>query len=1008
MHWIIELFSGSIARKMGLTIFLASIAITLISAGAFLYLRLQTDLKQIETQMVEISQSHLASISERVWVADYKSLELDLIGMKENHAIKYLSVVDNGRTLAKVGQQPSQNAINRSYIIYHPYQGKPLKIGQLNIVATSAEVYQDFFSTAMSAVILFAMQTFLLTGLVFVLFNRHITRHLRKIATFAGHIKLSNIDETLTLSRHKTKAPDELDVLINALTSMQHQLNKSVRQLKENEENLSSMLNSIGDAVIATDTQGAIIRMNPTAEKLTGWSAAESLQTPIEKVFSIVNSTTHQALENPIHRALFSGKIAFINNDVTLIDKSGHEYRIESNSALIKNSDQDIIGGILVFHDESEQHKIRQILRENEMRLKLHVEQTPLGVIEWDTDFIAKEWNPAAEKIFGYNRNEATGLQYKDFLAPKSSIDSDTDSLESFYNDPDVDHRVREHITKDGKNIVCEWYNTPLMDANGKLMGVASLVQDISERVHHDRALTQHRLEQKQLLDYMLDAVISINVDGVILSANKSAETLFGYTAKEILGIDAVELVAQNSQQHYAAALHSLIDNQSNDVFLKANETSVIDKQGRVLPVRYTVGKPPSDDIENQRYIVSIHNLTAEKQKEEQLRHSQKMDALGKVTGGIAHDYNNMLGVILGYTELLRLAMPKTPQLEGYLEKIEQAGERGATLTKKMLSLSRHQPIEASVVDINSVLFEQQYMLQKLLTARISIDMQLSPSPWMVLIDAGDFLDVIINLSINAMHATDASGSLKFRSTNKTYTEHNGAAPNLLAGDYVVLEISDTGKGMDKDTLDHIFDPFFTTKGEKGSGLGLSQVYGFMERSHGTITARSKLDVGTCFTLYFPRFQPNSDAPKEGIEVPELTLLRGNETILVVDDEVNLLALAKEILSNNGYNVYIASSGEEALGILKEKKINLVLSDIVMPEMDGYDLAHEIKIRHPRTLIQLVSGFNDAFNARNFDPDLYKNIINKPYSSDILLRKIRKALDKTVFKPKAGDISMKP
>ena len=372
------------------------------------------------------------------------------------------------------------------------------------------------------------------------------------------------------------------------------------------------------------------------------------------------------------------------------------------------------------------------------------------------------------------------------------------------------------------------------------------------------------------------------------------------------------------------------------------------------------------------------------------------MDALGKLTGGLAHDYNNMLGIILGYTELLDMTVPDSPTTRDYVSKIKEASQRGVALTKKMLSLSRQQPTQAAKVDLNEMLKEQQQMLQKTLTARINVKIELAQSLWDIWVDDGDLLDAIVNLSINAMHATSTTGTLTFVTLNKRFSEKDFLPVGVSAGDYVLLRVQDTGVGMEKEVLARVFDPFYTTKSD-GSGLGLSQVYGFMGRSEGAVQVESVIGEGTCFTLYFPRCIKQMENHKDELAVDDLQMLEGTESILVVDDELELLEVASELFSGYGYQVHTAISAAVALKILDERKIDFVLSDVVMPEADGYELAAIIQYKYPQLPVQLVSGYNERVSTLHFDKTLKENLISKPYSTRIVLARIREILDaKTV------------
>ena len=296
--------------------------------------------------------------------------------------------------------------------------------------------------------------------------------------------------------------------------------------------------------------------------------------------------------------------------------------------------------------------------------------------------------------------------------------------------------------------------------------------------------------------------------------------------------------------------------------------------------------------------------------QEEQLRRSHKMDALGKLTGGVAHDYNNMLGIVLGYTEILQLKLDDEECLK-YVDQIQKAGERGRKLTEKLMTFSRYQNAESTELNLNSELIEQKNLLEQTLTARIQLTLDLENELWLVKLDKGDFNDAIINMVINASHAIENNGELVIKTSNQHLNFKHANALELAEGDYVSLSIKDSGKGMDSDTINRIFDPFFSTKGAKGTGLGMSQVYGFVQRSKGNIVVKSEVGAGTEFILYFPRCNAEMASVKENSS-KRLTV-NGNGTILVVDDEEPLCELACEILTAANYDVLSASSAEKKI-----------------------------------------------------------------------------------------------
>ncbi len=341
-----------------------------------------------------------------------------------------------------------------------------------------------------------------------------------------------------------------------------------------------------------------------------------------------------------------------------------------------------------------------------------------------------------------------------------------------------------------------------------------------------------------------------------------------------------------------------------------------------------------------------------------------------------------MLGVILGYSELLHDQLSEQPKLLNFTTAIYDAANRGAVLTSKLLSFSRHEKSGAEILNINDVLDSERNMLEKTLTARIKLDFDMEKNLWGVLVDNSDIENAIMNLCINAMHAMPDGGTLTIQTRNT----------HLNDGDFVLLKITDTGTGMTKEIQEKVFDPFFTTKGQSGTGLGLSQVYGFIERSGGLITLTSEVGAGTEFKLYFPR--NSSDLKKKQIEDNKKEIkITSSESILLVDDEKSLLDLLSTVLNQYGYNIFCAENARQALNILSTESIDLVISDVIMPEVDGYQLAEMIQKKHPEIKIQMVSGFTDEHHHGINNKSLHENLILKPFHTDVLIKRIRELFD---------------
>jgi len=474
--------------------------------------------------------------------------------------------------------------------------------------------------------------------------------------------------------------------------------------------------------------------------------------------------------------------------------------------------------------------------------------------------------------------------------------------------------------------------------------------------------------------------------DGTIRRVNMEWETCLGYSREELEDQLFLDLVHPDDLAATVEEMKLLSQGKKTFHF----ENRYRHKNGQYKRLVWSAVA----SFNEQLIYAMARDVSELEEVEKALRHSQKMDAIGQLTGGIAHDYNNMLGVIMGYTELLQMKLSDNSDVMPYLEQIEQASERGKSMTEKLLSFSRKQATHAEKIDIKYVISKDAELLAKSLTTAIHLKLDLNDDTWAIYVDPSDLQNMLLNMSINAHHAMSEGGTFSIHSQNVNISPEQAIKHNIKSGDFVLISIADTGMGMDPQTLSKVFEPFFSTKGENGTGLGLSQVYNFVKRSGGAIQVNSEIGKGAQFDIYFPRYQ---ESAKSGLHIDKLIKsdrLEGNECILVVDDEAVLRAVVYEILSTHGYKVILAESGEQALDKLAEhSNIRLILSDVVMPNMNGVQLAEKVYHEYPHIAIQLVSGYTELMNQENDNHPLLKNLIHKPYRQETLLKRIRQLLD---------------
>ena len=788
----------------------------------------------------------------------------------------------------------------------------------------------------------------------------------------------------------------ETQLLANTIQNAIKARSEAEEKLLEREQDLAVTLHSIGDAVITTDAKGLVSRMNPVAEQLTGWTFDEAEGLSLKSIFPIINASTREPIENPVDKVIATGETVYLSNHTTLIAKDKTEFQIADSAAPICDGTGTILGMVLVFNDVTEQYHLREQLKSNLQRLSQHWKVTPLGMIEWNTNFEFVDLNPAAEAIFGFSKDEVLGKPATENILPDSEQLEVNKIWDNLIENTGNGRIINKNTTKDGRIILCDWYNTPLVNDEGEVVGVSSLVRDITEQNRLEKLEQDNKKQLQQVIDGMLTMIITLEPNGDITFINEKANDI---VVTDVLG-----------KKLWACPWFSNSEQEQNIIKDDCRQVAKGATIRRELEITVENGKLWIDFslhpvVDEQGNIISLvaegHDASKRKFAEEHVIRSQKMDALSQIVGGIAHDYNNMLGVITGYSGLLKRKYAGIEGAEKFLDEIINATNRGKMLTKKMLNFSRPESNHAESSDINQALNNFADILAKSLTSVIQLEYELADENWLAWVDLGELEDAVLNLAINAKHAMPEGGALTISTQNIHLAEKEAKYLNLSPNDYIKLSITDTGTGIDKTLREKIFEPFFSTKGEMGNGLGLSQVFGFMERCGGTINVYSQIGQGAQFNLYFPRYLANdmhNQPPQQSAIKPELS---GNETILVVDDEPALRELARQILLDASYKVVTASDGKEALGVLANKHIDLVLSDVIMPNMDGYQLAQQLTEHYPKVKIQLTSGFSGGRHIHLKDSYLKDNLLNKPYDSDELLRHVRFLLDGFI-PPKGG------
>ena len=517
--------------------------------------------------------------------------------------------------------------------------------------------------------------------------------------------------------------------------------------------------------------------------------------------------------------------------------------------------------------------------------------------------------------------------------------------------------------------------------------------QMLHKELEAQRAVQATEDKFRRLLDSAPDALVIVDPAGKIVIVNTQAEKLFGYERKDLLGKPVEVLVPERfrgkHEGHRAGYLH---DPKARAVGLAGVDLFGLGSDGTEFPIEVSLSPVETDD--GVLVSAAIRDIRERQRLEEQFRHAQKMEAVGRLAGGIAHDFNNILSVILSYAEMIAADLKPDEPLRADIEEIRVASVRATDLTKQLLAFSRQQVLETKIIDLNQSVVGMEKMLRRLLGAGIVLTTLPASGLWNIKADAGQIEQIVLNLAVNARDAMPQGGKLTIGTSNVELNEDYARAHvDVTPGSYVMLAATDTGTGMDAKTLARIFEPFFTTKDRgKGTGIGLATVFGIVKQSGGHIWVYSEPGQGTTFKLYFPRASGAAATRPSERPVPDEGPC--NETILLVEDDEQVRAIARTVLRRNGYVVLEAPNGGEALLICEQhgSRIHLLLTDVVLPRMSGRQLAERLATMRPEMKVLYMSGYADDAVLQHGILDSGVAFLQKPLTPTSLTRKVREVL----------------
>jgi PAS domain S-box-containing protein len=670
-----------------------------------------------------------------------------------------------------------------------------------------------------------------------------------------------------------------MTVLLARLVTVSRQKNLSEalllaeRERAQTREEIRATLYGIADGVMATDASGLITRMNPEAERLTGWKEAAAIGVPLTSVFHAIHEETETLMVLPIDRVLMDGETIAVSNHILLIAQNGLRWPVTDSWSPIRNEEGRITGVVLVFRDQTKKKAMEKARAESAKRYSDLVDSVHDLIWETGPDFCFTFVSERIKDMLGYRPEEIIGELWDNILLSPVALPSKR--LDAFLEDLVAKKPYSQHVQtllhKDGSKVIVESSATPVFDKQRRFLGYRGVSRDITQR-------RQAEEEQKKLQAQLLQA--------------------------------------------------------------------------------------------------------------------QKMDTVGRLAGGIAHDFNNMLTVICSYVEMTLDDLGEKHPLYKRLLEVHLAAQHSADLTRQLLAFARKQVIAPRILDLNTTIEGTLKMLHRLIGENIKLAWNPGPDLWKIEMDATQVSQLLANLVVNARDAIDGTGTIRIATANTVIDPADCTVnPERTPGNFVQIRVSDDGSGIDRETLTQIFEPFFTTKGEgKGTGLGLATVYGVVKQNKGVIEVASEPGQGTTFTISLPRAQLDNGLPlTDSEEFREL----GTETILLVEDEPSILELATYILEQRGYTVLPSLTPTKALALALEHRgpIDLLITDVIMPEINGRELAKEILIIRPEAKFLFMSGYTSDILAQNGGMDTGIHFLEKPFSASSLVTKVRQVIN---------------